>query len=143
MATLALLQGRIYNKLYSAKSLTKSKLERLRWVGILDEELQYWKESLPVEIRPGHNLKCHQKNILPVLAMQFGYFDALSTLHRVSLPYSSWGKEEFPAGSGVDDLGLNPRVFASGAIRIGAARNVIDLLKVCNSLLAIERNVTR
>ncbi|KAF8851995.1 hypothetical protein BDZ45DRAFT_128055 [Acephala macrosclerotiorum] len=143
MATLALLQGRIYNKLYSAKSLTKSKLERLRWVGILDEELQYWKESLPAEIRPGHNLKCHQKNILPVLAMQFGYFDALSTLHRVSLPYSSWGKEEFPAGSGADDLGLNPRVFASGAIRVGAARNVIDLLRVCDSLLDIERNVTR
>lgn len=145
MATLALLQGRIYNKLYSAKSLTKSKLERLRWVGILDEELQHWKDLLPIEIRPGHELRCHQNNILPILTMHLKYFDALSTVHRVSLPYSSWGREEFPikAALGRDDLQINPRVFASAAIRVGAARSVIGLLKVANNLSAIERNVCR
>lgn len=143
MATLALLRGRIYNKLYSAKSLTKSKLERLRWVGILDKELQYWKDLLPIEIKPGHELKCHEKNILPVLAMHFEYFDALTTIHRVSLPYSSWGKDEIPVKSELDALQINPRVLASAAIRVGAARSVIGLLKVCDLLADLERNVTR
>jgi hypothetical protein len=123
--------------------LTESKLERLRWVGILDEELQYWKHLLPIEIRPGHELRCHKKNILPVLALHFEYFDALTSIHRVSLPYSSWGNEEFPGKMEPDDMQINPRVFASGAIRVGAARSVIGLLKVCNLLSDVERNVTR
>lgn len=143
MATLALLRGRIYNKLYSAKSLTKSKLERLRWVDILDKELQYWKDLLPVEIKPGHELKCHEKNILPVLAMQFEYFDALTTIHRVSLPYSSCAKDDIPVKSELESLQINPRVFASAAIRVSAARSVIGLLKVCDLLADLERNVTR
>lgn len=146
MTTLALLQGRVYNKLYSAKSLTKSKLERLKWVGFLDEELQSWKDSLPIEIRPGHDVKCHERHVIPVLMMHFGYFNTVSTIHRGSLHYGASKQEDFPVADGESRLDLNPRVFASGAIRLSAARSIIKLLELCKTstlIHSIEINVIR
>jgi hypothetical protein len=133
MSTLAILQGRVYNKLFSAKSLTKSKWERLRWIGLLDEELQFWKDSIPIEIRPGHEVKCHEYHVIGVLMLQFGYFSTLSTIHRASLPYGFSGGDDILLESDGAESQLNPRVFASGAIRVSAARSTIDLLKICQS----------
>lgn len=130
-STLSLLQGRIYNKLYSAKAIAKPPLERLQWVSTLDEELEEWKDKLPVEIRPGNELKVDKQFIIPFLMMHYGYFNSLTTIHRCSIHYKSWANRgDAPISpEAMADMKLNPRVFASGAITVGAARSVIHLLE--------------
>jgi hypothetical protein len=131
MSTLSLLQGRVYNKLYSAKATTRSTLERLQWVSTLDEELQEWKDNLPIEIRPGNEMQVEQDFVIPVLMMHYGYFNALSTIHRCSVHYEAWTNSGEPPlnTEAMGKMKLNPRVFASAAITLGAARSVIGLLK--------------
>ncbi|KUJ17595.1 uncharacterized protein LY89DRAFT_57986 [Mollisia scopiformis] len=135
MATLSLLQGRIYNKLYSAKAATRSTLERLQWVSTLDEELQEWKDNLPIEIRPGNEMKVNREFVIPVIMMHYGYLNALSTIHRCSVHYKSWANGGEPPLNmeAMSSMKLNPRVFSSGAITVGAARGVMNLLKETES----------
>lgn len=146
MATLSLLQGRIYNKLYSAKAATRSTLERLQWVSTLDEELQEWKDGLPMEIRPGNEMKVDKDFVIPVLMMHYGYLNALATIHRCSVHYKSWNHGAEPPLNleAMNEMKLNPRVFSSGAITVGAARGVMSLLKQTEDHIDMsELNVIR
>ncbi|QSZ31053.1 hypothetical protein DSL72_000614 [Monilinia vaccinii-corymbosi] len=134
-ATLSLLHGRIYNRLYSAKSFTKSKSERLRIVGMLDDELQQWCETLPIEVRPGHPLKCDERHLVTVVCTQWVYYQCLSTIHRVSLYYGPGCLDpDGDKSQGDFDPTLNPRVYASAAICVNAARRTIHLLEECTKL---------
>ncbi|KAF7923624.1 hypothetical protein EAE99_006883 [Botrytis elliptica] len=144
-ATLSLLQGRIYNRLYSAKSFTKSKTERLKMVGMLDDELQQWCETIPIEVRPGNPIRCDEHHIVSVVCMQWDYYQCLSTIHRASL-YSGPGSLDDDGDKSKDDFDskLNPRVYASAAICVNAARRTINLLEDCTKLSnPIEGNVLR
>lgn len=138
MAKLGVLQGRIYNKLYSAKSQTKSTFERLQRIGILDDELQHWRESIPVNLRPGEPIAPSNDphHVMPILMMHFGYFNALTIIHRISNHHGPWtSKSEDPFSLKSQESGLNPRVFAGGAICVNAARSIIRLLSVCAETL--------
>ncbi|KAF7958566.1 hypothetical protein EAE96_002106 [Botrytis aclada] len=144
-ATLSLLHGRVYSRLYSAKSFTKSKMERLKMVGKLDDELQQWCETIPIEVRPGHPIKCDEHHIVSVVCMQWGYYQCLSTIHRASL-YCGPGSLDDDGDNSQNDFDskLNPRVFASAAICVNAARRTINLLEDCTRLSnPIEGNVLR
>ena len=147
VAKLGVLQGRIYHKLYSAKSLTKSTLERLQRIGILDDELQHWRDSVPAEIRPGSEIQVYSdpRHMMPVIMMQFAYFNALTIIHRVSNHHGPWrNKGDDPFDLKSQESGLNPRVFAGGAICVSAARSVIELLNACSDALdAGDLNVIR
>ncbi|APA06989.1 hypothetical protein sscle_02g017590 [Sclerotinia sclerotiorum 1980 UF-70] len=144
-AILSLLQGRIYNRLYSAKSFTKSKTERLKIVGMLDDELQQWCETIPVEVRPGYPLKCDKNHIVTAVCMQWGYYQCVNTIHRVSLYYGPGSldlDDKIPESD--FDPDLNPRVYASAAICVNAARKTIDLLNDCLTLSSpVEINILR
>lgn len=133
-ASLALIQGRVHNKLYSAKSFTKSRLERLRLVGALDDELERWRNTIPIDFRPGHELRCHDKVIVPLLFLHFRYYDCLITMHRASMHPSG---PELNVMAETLDRAINPRVFNSGTICLNGARSVIKLLNNCKR---IERN---
>ncbi|CAD6448104.1 c61468a0-9166-417d-a668-0208a30c0a27 [Sclerotinia trifoliorum] len=144
-AVLSLLQGRIYNRLYSAKSFTKSKTERLKIVGMLDDELQQWCETIPVEVRPGYPLKCDKNHFVTAVCMQWGYYQCLITIHKVSLYYGP-GPLDMDEEEPQSDLDpkLNPRVYASAAICVNAARKTIDLLNNCFRLSSpVEVNILR
>lgn len=147
MTKLSLLQGRIYNKLYSAKSLTKSTFERIQRIGSLDEELQLWKDSLPIEIRPGHEIPSNSnpQTLAPIIMMHFSYFNALTILHRVSNHHGPWTrKRDNPFGPEIQEMNLNPRVFAGSAICVSAARSIIGLLGECARNAEIgELNIIR
>lgn len=142
-ATLSLLHGRIYNRLYSAKSFTKSKAERLKIVGKLDAELQQWRETLPIEIRPGYPLKCDERHTVSAVCMQWVYYQCLRTIHRVSLHHGPGPSDLDDDKSQVEfDSTLNPRVYASATICVNAARKTINLLDDCTKLSApLEGNV--
>jgi hypothetical protein len=129
ISKLALLESRVYNKLYSARSQTKSELERLKWVGALDKELTQWKMELPREIRPECPIRCHPKHLMSVIMVHFSYYNCLVALHRGSVHHGSWLAVKKPSiAKDARSLGLNPRVFESGAICLNAARQVIGLL---------------
>lgn len=144
-ATLALLNGRIYNRLYSAKSFTKSKMERLKIVGMLDDELQQWRETIPIEVRPDHPLKCDKYHMVTAVCMQWCYYQCLNTIHRVSLYYGPGSLDlDDDKSQGDFDSSLNPRVYASAAICVNAARSTINLLNECTKLSSpLEGNVLR
>ncbi|KAM0137778.1 hypothetical protein ACHAP3_004008 [Botrytis cinerea] len=145
-ATLSLLHGRVYSRLYSAKSFTKSKTERLKMVGVLDDELQQWCETIPIEVRPGHPIKCDEHHIVSVVCMQWGYYQCLSTIHRASLYCGPGSMDDDDGDKSQNDFDwkLNPRVYASAAICVNAARRTINLLEDCTRLSnPIEGNVLR
>ena len=71
MSTLALLESRVYSALYSVRSRTQSKLRRLQTVGDLDHELQTWLETVPVAIRPGQEILCHERDVSVVILPHF------------------------------------------------------------------------
>lgn len=128
---LALLESRIYSELYSLCSRKRSDLERLKSVGRLDKELQEWRLSVPIDIQPNEPINCPLEQIPPVFMLHFAYFNCLSTIHRVSIHHASWTSDSSneAALAMLQDQKINPRVFASQAICLGAARSTIQLLK--------------
>ena len=129
VATIALLESRVYTKLYSARSHTKSDLERLKWVGSLDRELQQWRDDLPIEIRPEKPIKCHSKHLMDVIMIHFAYYNCLVAIHRGSSHHGSWIYSDKPTTvRDAKNIGLSPRVFESSTICLAAARHIIGLL---------------
>lgn len=129
VATIALLESRVYTKLYSARSHTKSDLERLKWVGSLDRELQQWRDELPIEIRPEKPIKCHSKHLMDVIMIHFAYYNCLVAIHRGSSHHGSWIYSDKPTTvRDARNIGLSPRVFESSTICLQAARQIIGLL---------------
>ncbi|KFX86018.1 hypothetical protein V490_09269, partial [Pseudogymnoascus sp. VKM F-3557] len=129
VATIALLESRVYTKLYSARSHTKSDLERLKWVGSLDKELQQWRDELPIEIRPEKPIKCHPKHLMDVIMIHFAYYNCLVAIHRGSSHHGSWIYSDKPTTvRDAKNIGLSPRVFESSTICLNAARQIIGLL---------------
>lgn len=128
---LARLESRVYSKLYSARGQTRLPLERLRLVGELDKTLTEWKERLPVEIQPEQPIQCPLDLVLPTILMHFAYFNCLTIIHRVSIHHGSWTSTHYGRHESTlqDDRHLNPRVYASEAICLAAARQSIQLLK--------------
>lgn len=131
---LALIEGRIHTELYSIRSRKRSELERLKAVGILDQELQDWRLSIPIDIRPNEKIKCGQEQIPPVFMMHFAYFNCLGTIHRASIHHRSWTNEGLgeAAQGALQDHGINPRVYASQSICLTAARSTIKMLQEFN-----------
>jgi hypothetical protein len=131
---LAMLESRIYSELYSARSLKRSTLDRLRSIGELDKALLEWKEALPLEIRPETALGRIEAQFLPIVMMHFAYFNCITTIHRISVHHGSWASSHLSDGrSTLHDRQLNPRVYASQTICLTAARQSIQILK-CVSL---------
>ncbi|KAH8594241.1 fungal-specific transcription factor domain-containing protein [Bisporella sp. PMI_857] len=130
MSTLALLESRVYSQLYSVRSRTQSKLQRLKTVGNLDHELQTWLETVPVEIRPGQEILCDERDVNVVILVCFAFYNCLIAIHRESAYHGSWTKEgEARMLSKARSQGLNTRVYESAKICLDAARNVIKLLR--------------
>lgn len=126
---LAIIGSRIYSELYSASSQTKSKVDRLKVLGKLDNHLQRWRDAIPVDIRPEHPIKCSDEQYVSVVMMHFTYLDAVILLHRLL------GHEEpFNDGEGmaleshIQRLRLNPRVYSSQLLCLAAARRSVQLL---------------
>lgn len=65
-----------------------------------------------------------------VIMMHFAYYNCLVAIHRGSVHHGSWINTKKPdTVRDAKTLGLNPRVFESGAICLKAARQVIGLLQ--------------
>lgn len=131
MCQFATIGSKVYKRLYSAKAAKQSDGELLNTIGDLDKQLEEWKESIPPEFRPEHEIKAtHTPLILYVAILHFAYYNCLTTIHRMSVHHGYWTSRlsDF-AIQGLNTKPLNPRVFLSSALCVSAARATINLIK--------------
>lgn len=131
MCTFAQIQSRVYKSLYSVRASRQSDGELLNTIGDLDDQLEKWKDSIPVDFRPEHEIKAaHTPLILHVVVLHFAYYNCLTTIHRMSVHHGYWtSRLSDYAIQGLNARPLNPRVFMSAALCVNAARTSIGLIR--------------
>ncbi len=131
MCTFAQIQSRVYKQLYSVKASRQSDGELLNTIGELDAQLEEWKESIPLDFRPEHEINAaHTPLILHVVVLHFAYYNCLTTIHRMSVHHGYWtSRLSDYAIQGLNARPLNPRVFMSAALCVNAARTSIGLIR--------------
>ncbi|KAH7402197.1 fungal-specific transcription factor domain-containing protein [Phaeosphaeria sp. MPI-PUGE-AT-0046c] len=131
MVTFAVVQSNVYKGLYSVKASKQTDGELLNTIGELDRELEEWKDGIPLEFRPEHDIKAsHTPLILHVAVLHLGYYNCLTTIHRMSVHHGYWtSRLSNFAIQGLNARPLNPRVFMSAQLCVQAARASIHLLK--------------
>lgn len=123
--------GKVYNKLYTVKASRQSDGELLDVIGELDQELEDWKDEIPLEFRPEHEIVApDEATVLNVVMLHFSYYNTLATIHRMSIHHGYWtSRLSDYAIKGLNVRPLNARVYSSAAICVSAARAMINLLK--------------
>lgn len=131
MCELSIVESRVYNRLYSTTATKQSDGELLNTIGELDQELEDWKDRIPIDFRPEHEIKAsHTPLILHVVMLHFNYYNCLTTIHRMSIHHGYWtSRLSNFAIQGLNARPLNPRIFSSAALCTSAARASISLLK--------------
>ncbi|KAJ2987185.1 hypothetical protein NUW58_g4643 [Xylaria curta] len=131
MCELAVIESRIYRRLYSTKATKLSDGELLQTIGELDKELETWKDNIDIDYRPEHEIKAsHTPLVLHIAMLHFAYYNALTTIHRMCIHHGFWtSRLANYAIQGLNARPLNPRVFSSAALCASAARATISLLK--------------
>ncbi|KAL8803518.1 MAG: hypothetical protein Q9182_003119 [Xanthomendoza sp. 2 TL-2023] len=131
MCSFSVIESKVYRQLYSTKASKQSDGALLNTIGDLDKELEVWKDSIPVDIRPEHEIKAaHPPLVLHIVVLHFTYYNCLTTIHRMSVHHGYWTNRlsDF-AIQGLNARPLNPRVFSSAALCVEAARASIHLIK--------------
>ncbi|PSS00760.1 fungal-specific transcription factor domain-containing protein [Coniella lustricola] len=131
MCELAQIESKVYKRLYSTKATKQTDGELLQTIGELDQELEDWKDRMPIEYRPENEIQAsHTPLILHVVMLHFTYYNCLTTIHRMSIHRGYWtSRLSNYAIQGLNAKPLNPRVFNSAALCTSAARATISLLK--------------
>ncbi|KAI9703601.1 MAG: hypothetical protein M1836_007371 [Candelina mexicana] len=130
MCTFATIASKVYKQLYSTKAAKQSDGELLNTIGDLDHELEMWKDGIPLDFRPEHEIKAsHTPLMLHVVVLHFSYYNCLTTIHRMSVHHGYWtSRLSNYAIQGLNARPLNPRVFNSAALCVSAARASIHLI---------------
>lgn len=131
MCEFAVIENEVYKRLYSVSATKQSDGELLNTIGELDQRLEEWKDNIPIDFRPEHEIKAsHTPLILHIVMLHFAYNNCLTTIHRMSVHRGYWtSRLSNYAIQGLNARPLNPRVFSSAALCTAAARASISLLK--------------
>ncbi|KAL8907611.1 MAG: hypothetical protein Q9171_005782 [Xanthocarpia ochracea] len=131
MCSFAVIESKVYKQLYSTKASKQSDGALLNTIGELDKELEEWKDAVPIDIRPEHEIKAaHPPLVLHIVVLHFTYYNCLTTIHRMSVHHGYWtNRLSNYAIQGLNARPLNPRVFSSAALCVQAARASIHLIK--------------
>ncbi|KAF7554737.1 hypothetical protein G7046_g6738 [Stylonectria norvegica] len=131
MCEFATIESEVYKRLYSVQATKQSDGELLNTIGELDQRLEDWKDRIPIDFRPEHEIKAsHTPLILHVVMLHFTYYNCLTTIHRMSVHHGYWtSRLSNYAIQGMNARPLNPRIYSSAALCTAAARASISLLK--------------
>ncbi|KAL8998507.1 MAG: hypothetical protein Q9169_002450 [Polycauliona sp. 2 TL-2023] len=131
MCSFSVIESKVYKQLYSTKASKQSDGALLNTIGELDKELEEWKDAIPIDIRPEHEIKAaHPPLVLHIVVLHFTYYNCLTTIHRMSVHHGYWtNRLSNYAIQGLNTRPLNPRVFSSAALCVQAARASIHLIK--------------
>ncbi|KAK9366632.1 fungal-specific transcription factor domain-containing protein [Lipomyces kononenkoae] len=123
------IQSKTYTRLYSAAASHVSETELLDTIGELDKRLLEWRDSIPLQYRPDHEIIEQDPYVLlHVVYMHLAYYNCLIAIHRMSNHHLTGGRPRRGAVT-VSSTPRNPRVLASAALCVQAARATIYLLK--------------
>lgn len=127
----SIIQSKVYKQLYSTRAARQSDGELLNTIGELDRELEEWKDGIPIDFRPEHEIKAtHRPLVLHIVVLHLSYYNCLATIHRMSVHHGYWtSRLSNYAIQGLNARPLNPRVFSSAALCVTAARSTIHLIK--------------
>jgi Fungal specific transcription factor domain len=128
---LAQIISKVYRELYSAQAVARHTIDSLAdVVGDLDEELMHWRNTIPEEYRPEHDIEwkldtLHQH----VLHLHLGYYNCLYNIHRsiFSLRFGPAPGSYFTPDRPLPLLRRN-RIYGSAALSIGSARTSLRLV---------------
>ncbi|KAM0559747.1 hypothetical protein ACHAPJ_004271 [Fusarium lateritium] len=131
MCEFAIIESEVYKRLYSVQATKQSDGELLNTIGELDQKLEEWKDRIPIDYRPEHDINAsHTPLILHVVMLHLTYYNCLTTIHRMSVHHGYWtSRLANYAIQGLNARPLNPRVFSSAALCTAAARASVSLLK--------------
>lgn len=131
MCTFAIISSKVYKQLYATSAAKQTDGELLNTIGELDKELEDWKDGIPIDFRPEHEIKAsHTPLILHIVVLHFAYYNCLTTIHRMSVHHGYWtSRLSNYAIQGLNARPLNPRVFSSATLCVAAARASIHLIK--------------
>jgi hypothetical protein len=127
---LAQITSKVYRKLYSAQAVARHTIDSLAdAVGDLDEELMTWRNSIPAEYRPEHDVSW-KADVLHrhVLQLHLGYYNCLYNIHRAvfAFPFGPASSSYITPDRPLHLLRRN-RIYGSAALAIGAARACLRL----------------
>ncbi|KAM0342263.1 hypothetical protein ACHAPU_009668 [Fusarium lateritium] len=131
MCEFATIESEVYKRLYSVQATKQSDGELLSTISELDTKLEEWKDSIPIDYRPEHDINAsHTPLILHIVMLHLTYYNCLTTIHRMSVHHGFWtSRLANYAIQGLNARPLNPRVFSSAALCTAAARASVSLLK--------------
>ncbi|KAK7421753.1 hypothetical protein QQX98_001967 [Neonectria punicea] len=131
MCEVATIESEVYKRLYSVQATKQSDGDLLSTIGELDQKLEDWKDSIPIDFRPDNEIKAsHTPLILHVVMVHLTYHNCLTTIHRMAIHHGYWtSRLSNYAIQGLNSKPLNPRVFSSATICTNAARASVSLLK--------------
>ncbi|GES63075.1 transcription factor, fungi [Aspergillus terreus] len=129
---LAVIRGRLYKHLYSARATDTSLNELAAAVGMLDEELQQWNERIPLRHRPGGLARPAGASPMSpwILYLHYLYYNCIIAIHSVTANQTSKlvgaRKEDSPNMPGAP---ANHKVYLSASLCAKAARASINLMR--------------
>ncbi|CAG8385878.1 unnamed protein product [Penicillium salamii] len=127
LARFSLIQRRVCDGLYSTDAFRKTEEQLMVDVRSCLEDIEAWKQSIPLVLRPQRNFSIHQHVFLThILRLHFSYHCCCLNIHRVCLLPRRWPAR--PANETATPLGLLIDRENSMQQSSEAARAVIDLI---------------
>ncbi|KAJ5196836.1 hypothetical protein N7449_007315 [Penicillium cf. viridicatum] len=131
MCELSVIKSQVYKHLYSVTAADRPLVEVAAAVAMLNEKLQQWKDSIPVEFQPeSRRLSGFPKSALAVTLfyLHLSYFNCLIAIHRITAVQGSrLGRDLIERNSVYNPP--HPVVFMSESLCTNAATASINLLK--------------
>ncbi|KAI9925272.1 hypothetical protein MW887_006199 [Aspergillus wentii] len=126
---LSIIKSRAYSALYSFKALQKSDAEILKEIRELDDELERWRLSVPLEWRP--TLSFSHETPDPNLSMhsvmlRLNYHLCMMIIHQASSRCKAWDKNQ---------SGMREGVSSSLALSVEASRSTLLYLETAEPVL--------
>ncbi|KAE8361365.1 hypothetical protein BDV27DRAFT_147882 [Aspergillus caelatus] len=126
---LSVIKSRAYSALYSFKALKKTDAELLKDIRELDDELERWRMSIPLEWRPtlsfSHETPDPNVSMHSVM-LRLNYHLCMTIIHQASSRCKSWAKGQGGMMDGVSSsLALSVEASRSTLLYIEAAEHVL------------------
>lgn len=126
---LSIIKSRAYSALYSFKALQKSDAELLKAIRELDDELERWRMSVPLEWRPtlsfSHETPDPNVSMHSVM-LRLNYHLCMTIIHLASSRCKSWANGE---------AGMMDGVSSSLALSVEASRSTLLYLEASEHVL--------
>ena len=126
---LSIIKSRAHSALYSLKALQKSDAELLREIRELDDELEKWRLSVPLEWRP--TMSFSQETPDPNMSMhsvmlRLNYHLCMTIIHQASSRCKAWAKGQSGVMEGISSsLTLSVEASRSTLLYLEAAEHVL------------------